>query len=101
MRYIQRLAEITTKELSDDDYCVRDAFNTVIAGDAAACTFCIRPHKSSGWQVFCHEPARGLIYQDYHLDTEREACIKFIEMTDRYYHLSKYLGEFEEGKKIA
>lgn len=29
-------------------------------------------------------------------DTEREACVKFIEITDKYYHLSKYLGEFQE-----
>ena len=97
MGYIQRLAGIAEK-INDDDYCIRDDHNSVIAGDAAGCTFYIRPHKSGGWQVFCQEPARGTIYEDYHLATEREACVKFIEMTEDYYHLGKYLGEFKEDK---
>ena len=100
MGYIQRLAEIATKELGDRRlYCIRDAANKIIAGDVA-CEFYIRPCKAGGWQVFLQEFGRGVIYQDYRLSTEREACIKFIEITEDEYHLGKYLSEFdEEGKE--
>ena len=36
-----------------------------------------------------------VVYEDYHFKTEREACRKFIEISEEYYHLSKYLSEFE------
>ena len=95
MRYIQRLAEIAIKELGNKKtYCIRNADYKILAGQAA-CEFYLRPHKSGGWQVFTQELGRGFIYEDYHFKTEREACIKFIEITDEYYHLSKYLNEFE------
>ena len=98
MGYIQRLAEIAIKELGDRHlYCIRDGKNKVIAGDEL-CEFYIRPSRAGGWDVFLQELGRGVIYEEYHLNTEREACIKFIEMTKDVYHLSRYIGEFEEEK---
>ena len=47
-----------------------------------------------GWRVYIQEFGRGNIYEEYIFKDEREACIKFIEITDEYYHLSKYLSEF-------
>ena len=96
MGYIQRLAEIASKELDDRHlYCISDADDKIIAGNPA-CEFEIRPCKDGGWRVFLQEFGRGVIYEEYHLATERKACIKFIEITDKYYHLGKYLGEFKE-----
>ena len=101
MGYVQKLAKIADDELGDRHlYCIRDAANNVIAGDTA-CECYLRPDKSGGWRVFLQEFGRGVIYEDYHLNTEREACVKFIEMTEDYYHLGKYLSEFEEPRKTA
>ncbi len=41
------------------------------------------------------EPGRGIVYEEYYLDAEREACIKFLKMTDDEYYLGKYISEFE------
>ena len=95
MSYIQRLAEIAKKEIGDrETYCISNNEDKIIAGNAA-CEFFLRPYKNGGWHVVIQELGRGFIYEDYHFKTEREACIKFIEITDEYYHLSKYLSEFE------
>ena len=96
MAHIERLGEILTKKFGNTRaYCVRNADDKVIAG-YPDCSFYIRPHKTGGWLVTNQEPGRGIIYQKYHLATEREACIKFIEMTERSYHLGEYLDEFEK-----
>ena len=98
MGAIARLAEITRKELDEDElYCIRDANDKVIAG-MPVCEYAIEPHKKGGWRVFLREAGRGNVYEDYHFDTEHEACVKFIEMTEDEYHLSRYLSEFEEKK---
>ena len=95
MNYIQKLAEIAKKELNNKHlYCIRNKEYKIIAGNAA-CEFYIRPDKNGEWQVFSQEFGRGEIYEDYHFNNEREACRKFIEITDYCYHLSKYLKEFE------
>ena len=99
MGYIQRLAEIAAEELGDRHlYCISDADDKIIAGNPA-CEYFMRPLKNGSWWVALQEFGRGDIYEEYHVNTEREACIKFIEMTDEYYHLSKYLGEFKEVHK--
>jgi len=94
VNYIQRLAEITHKELSDRRaYCINNSNDKIIAGNAA-CEYFLRPHKNGGWRVGFQELGRGIVYEDYHFKTEREACIKFIEISEDDYHLSKYLSEF-------
>ena len=51
MGYIEKLAEITTKELNDSDaYCISDRNDKIIVGDAA-CEFEVRPCKDGGWRV--------------------------------------------------
>ena len=95
MNYLQRLAQITTKELGNKEfYCIRDSEYKILAGQAA-CEFYLRPDKTGNWQVLIQEGGRGDVYEDYHFKTEREACKKFIEISEEYYHLSKYLSEFE------
>ena len=96
MGYANKLADILTKEFGDKrSYCIRNADDKVITGNTDN-SYCIEPRKKGGWRVFIQEPGRGNVYEDYHLDTEREACVKFIEMTKDEYHLSKYLSEFEK-----
>ena len=95
---IKRLAEITSQCLTHGElYCISDANDKIIAG-VAACEFEIRPYKKDGsWLVSLHEFGRGTVYEEYHLATELEACIKFIEMTEDEYHLSGYLSEFNKS----
>ena len=95
MKYINKLVQILDKNAVNIGlYCISNDKDKIIAGEAAA-EFFLCPHKKGGWRVYLMEFGRGVIYQDYHLDTEREACIKFIEISECYYHLSKYLNEFE------
>ena len=93
MSYVERLAEIATQEIEKGEtYCISNE-EKIIAGQAA-CEFVLRPNKNGGWRVYIQEFGRGNIYEEYIFKDEREACIKFIEITDEYYHLSKYLSEF-------
>ena len=95
MKYIEKLIQILNKNVGNSGlYCISNDKDKIIAGQGAA-EFVLRPHKDGGWRVLVQEGGRGDIYEDYHFKTEREACIKFIEITDEYYHLSKYLHEFE------
>jgi len=101
MGYVQRLAEIAVKELGDRHlYCISDENDNIIAGNGA-CECYLRPARTGGWHAVIQEFGRGTIYEDHQLNTEREACVKFIEMTEEYYHLSNYLSEFEEPRKTA
>ena len=101
MSYIQKLAQIAKKELGERrTYCISNIEDKIIAGQSA-CEFCLCPYKNGGWQVFIQDLGRGDIYEEYHFKSEREACIKFIEITDKYYHLSKYLSEFEDMEKAT
>ena len=97
LSYIKRLAEITSQCLTHGElYCISDANDKIIAG-AAACEFEIRPYQAGGWLVSLHEFGRSTVYEEYYLNTEREACIKFIELTEDEYHLSGYLSEFNKS----
>ena len=94
MSYVERLAEIATKEIpKGETYCISNSEDKIIAGLGAP-EFALRPNKNGGWRVLVQEGGRGTIYEEYIFKDEREACIKFIEITDEYYHLSKYLSEF-------
>lgn len=96
MAYVERLGELLTKTFGDrESYCVFDENGKMIAGSGCY-SFCIEPCKTGGWRVISEEPGRGVVYKDYHLDTEREACIKFLEMTDKYYHLGNHVRDFQE-----
>ena len=95
MRYVEKLAQIIDKYAKSKGlYCILNHENKIIAGEAAA-EFFLCPNKADGWRVYLQEFGRGDIYKDYYFKTEREACRKFIEISEEYYHLSKYLSEFE------
>ena len=94
MDYVQKLARIVSEKIGNKGvYCIHDSTGKLIAGQGAGGN-CLSPDKNGGWRVFIQELARADIYEDYHLETEREACIKFIEITEDKYHLSKYLSVF-------
>ena len=94
MKYVEKLAQILTQEIGDDTYCISNIEDKIIAGEADYEYF-LRPYKNDYWRVGFKELGRGIVYEDYHFKTEREACRKFIEISEEYYHLSKYLSEFE------
>ena len=90
--YLRRLAQILIEEIPEKKgYWIIGSDGKTIVGETNF--FNIEPDGEK-WKVYFQE--RGIVFESYICQTEREACIKFIEMTEDEYHLSKYLGEFQE-----
>ena len=92
--YLRRLAQILKEKVPEKKgYWIIGSDDKTIVGETDF--FNIEP-DGKNWKVYFQE--RGTVYKSYTCQTEREACVKFIEMTEDEYHLSRYLSEFEEKK---
>ncbi len=95
--YLRRLVKLLEEKTPEKkSYWIIGSDGKTIAGEADF--FNIEP-EGKIWKVYFQE--RGTIYESYLCQTECEACVKFIEMTEDEYHLSEYLDEFEEKRKTA
>lgn len=56
-------------------------------------------HDSDGYLCVWNQE-RGEVFQSYRFDNERDACIKFLEMTDYDYHLAQYIPDFKKMKRV-
>jgi len=52
--------------------------------------------ETEKWTALIHEVGRADFYVQGEYDTSREACIKFLEMSDVELHLASHIPEFEE-----
>ena len=51
--------------------------------------------KKQKWFSRIIDTSRGAICENEYCDNEREACISFIKMSEKWFHLSSHLAEFE------
>ena len=51
--------------------------------------------KKQKWFSRIVDITRGAICENEYCNNEREACASFIKMSERWFHLSSYLPEFE------
>lgn len=90
--YVTKLANILNKYAQGNSCMILNSKGERLAGCG---DFYILNFSQGKWRVRTHEC--GQFFTDVRFDTEREACIHLLKLTDDDYHLAKYIREFEEA----
>ena len=92
--YLEKLAKLLKNNNISDGMCsVVDKDNNLLAGMRGGCYELFFKEK---WLVRLIEFGRGYVYDEKFCNTEREACIEFLKMSDEDFHLASHIPEFEE-----
>ena len=92
--YLSRLIKIIeSANIPQTWYGIRDSSHNLLSGT-----------RFGGFEIIylkdgCHvretEFAHPDVYQDVKCNSEREACIEFLKMSDDEFHLASHIPEFE------
>ncbi len=89
---LKRLVDLLeAAHISDGIYGIVDKNQNLIAGRRGA-GYQLRYENK--WVVRDLEDSRGVVYYEKLCDSEREACIEFLNMTDIEFHLASHIPEF-------
>lgn len=77
------------------DLQILDKDNRLTYGEACVPHVIGYDKKTQRWYARIVDTSRGVICENIYCKDEREACVAFIEMSERWLHLSRHLNEFE------
>ncbi len=90
--YLEQLADLLKENNISKGMCaVVDKNNNLLAGMRGGC---YELRFKGKWIVRLVEFGRGYVYDEKFFDTEREACIGFLQMSDEDFHLASHIPEF-------
>ncbi len=90
--YIEKLADLLKNNNVSKMMCsVTDKKNNLLAGTRGGC---YNLQFKDKWIVRLIEFGRGDIYEEKRCNTEQEACIEFLKMSDPDLHLASHIPEF-------
>ncbi len=93
MRYLEKLVGLLeSARISDGLYIIRDEKNNILSGLPGTA---FQLGYKDQWEVRFIEMARGNLLDLKKCNSEREACIEFLRMTDSEFHLASHIPEFE------
>lgn len=87
--YLRKPVQLLKENGAERSYWILGSGGKVLARGADF--FNIEPTED-GWRVYFQE--RGRIYKSYTCRTEREACSKFLKLTNDDYHLLAKCGKY-------
>lgn len=90
--FLNKLISLLTKaHISAGMYAIYDKNNNLLAGRHGRG---LQLDYHGGWRVRDIEESRGNVYYEKVCNSEREACIEFLKMSDDELHLASHIPEF-------